>query len=451
MGNSWLDLSSINGTDHQLDQLAIATRGDIGCFTGKAGTGKTTMIGQILDSFAGDAIVLCPTGKAASRVREVFPNASAMTAHSALQPQRAGRDGGGWSFARNRSFPLDTDLIILEEWSMADTSITFDVLNAVKRGTKVLVVGDPRRQLSPVGRGKPFIDMIDAGMSHGSLTELHRFAGRIAHVCNDISEGRNWSASSKIDLNSVPKENLVHVEANAPSIPSRLKSFVEQFLSKGYSLDQIQIITPCNTSGDLCREKLNSLLQGWFNPASSESPEIVGKFDEGKAIKQKFRINDRVICLSNNYSQRDPADGETFEEAGNAFVANGDTGTIIGTKQHKGKLYVQCRMPPGIVIYELSEFRDIFTLAYAITCHKSQGSQWPVVIVVIDDSNGGRMVTGREWYYTACTRASEICCLVGPRNAMLQQCRTVRIHSRKTFLASEIKRLRPTGLTESLT
>ena len=443
MGSSWLDLDALDVTDHQREKVAIATSGNIGCFTGRAGTGKTHVVGQILRHFKGDAMVLTPTGKSASVVRSIFPEASALTAYSALEPTRCGRDKGGWAFARNRSYPLESTLLILEEWSMAGCDIMCDLLQAVKRGARLLLVGDPFRQLLSVSHGRVMIDMINAGIPHGELTELHRYAGRIARVCGDIADGKNWTASTKLDLDATPKENLIHVESSSAKIPTHIKAFIEQFMSKGYSLDQIQVLCPCNTSGDLSRERLNTLLQGWFN---RDGEEIIGKFDEGKTIKNRFRLNDKCICLSNNHSQREPQDGETFEEAGTAYVANGDTGVIIGSREIKGKVYVRCRMPPGIVIYELSEFRTLFALAYAITFHKSQGSGWPVVIPVIDDSNGARMVADRSLFYTGCTRASEICCLVGPRNAMLQQCRTVRIHSRKTFLAQEIKRLRPSGL-----
>jgi exodeoxyribonuclease V alpha subunit len=438
---SYLDISSMDVTTHQAEQLEIATSSAVGCFTGAAGCGKTWVVGQILGGYKGDAVVVTPTGKAASRVREMFPNASARTVYSALEPGRSGKDGDGWSFNRNRSNPLTAGLIICEEWSMADAAINCSLLNAVSRGTKILFVGDPFRQLSPVGRGKPFIDYIHAGVPHGSLTELHRFAGRIARVCNDIADGKIWQGSDKLDLEAVPKENFIHVECSSQRTLVSIKGFVEQFMDKGYSLDEIQILCPCNTSGDLSREKINGIMQKWFNP---NGEEILAKWDKGNEhkIKCKFSIGDKIICLSNQDAKLQPH-GTDVEPTMSTYVANGDTGVIVDTCQHNGKIHVVCDMPSGRCIFELAEFRKDFTLAYAITGHKSQGSQWPVVIVVADESNGARMVTDRSWYYTAYSRASEICCSVGSRSAILSNCRTARITHRKTFLAQEILRLNP--------
>ena len=437
---SYLNISAMDVTPHQAEQLEIATSSPVGCFTGAAGCGKTWVVGQILNSFKGESMVVTPTGKAASRVREMFPGASARTVYSALEPGRSGKDGDGWSFNRNRSNPLTTDLIICEEWSMADAAINCSLLNAVNRGTKILFVGDPFRQLSPVGRGKPFIDMIHAGVPHGSLTELHRFAGRIARVCNDIADGKVWQGSERLDLESVPKENFIHVECSPLKVMISLRSFVEQFMSKGYSLEEIQILCPCNTSGELCRERINDIMQKWFNP---NGEQIFGRFDKGNEhkIKCKFMVGDKIICLSNQDAKLQPV-GD-LDASLSAYVANGDTGVIVGVCDYNKKTHVICDMPSGRCIFELTEFRKDFTLAYAITGHKSQGSQWPVVIVVADESNGARMVTDRSWYYTAYSRASEICCSVGSRGAILSHCRTARITHRKTFLAQEIHRLNP--------
>lgn len=436
--STYIDISKLNVTPHQAEQLEIATSSPVGCFTGAAGCGKTWAVGQILKHFKGDVMVVTPTGKAASRVREVFPDARASTIHSALEPTRGGKDGEGWSFARNQTFPLEADLIICEEWSMADTSIHCDMLNAIKRGTNVLFVGDPFRQLSPVGKGKPFIDMINAGVPHGSLTELHRFAGRIARVCNEIADGKPWTGSEKLDLDAVPKENFIHIESPNNRTIVNLKSFVEQFIARGYALEQIQILCPCNTSGDLSRERINSFMQKWFNP---DGEQILAKYDKGKEdqIKCKFAIDDKVICLSNQFAKLLPGSCE-FPGA-TAYVANGDTGVIIDSIEINGRTHVVCKMPSGKMIFDLSDFRKDFALAYCITGHKSQGSQWPVVIVIADDSNGARMVTDRSWYYTAISRASEICCTVGSRGSILQACRTARISHRRTFLTSEIKKL----------
>lgn len=443
---SYLNISEMDVTPHQAEQLEIATRSPVGCFTGAAGCGKTWAVGQILDNFSGEAIVVTPTGKAASRVREMFPGASARTVYSALEPGRSGRDGDGWSFNRNRNNPLTADLIICEEWSMADAAINCSLLNAVDRGTKLLFVGDPFRQLRPVGRGKPFIDYIHAGVPHGTLTELHRFAGRIARVCNDIADGKIWQGSEKLDLEAVPKENFIHVECSSQRTLVSIKSFVEQFMAKGYTLEEIQVLCPCNTSGDLCRERINDIMQKWFNP---DGEQIFGRFDKGNEhkIKCKFSIGDKIICLSNQDAKLQPI-GD-MESSISVYVANGDTGVIVSTCEYKGKTHVVCDMPSGRCIFELAEFRKDFTLAYAITGHKSQGSQWPVVIVVADESNGARMVADRSWYYTAYSRASEICCSVGSRSAILSHCRTARITHCRTFLSNEILRLNPKNALSS--
>lgn len=438
---SWLDLSKIQAEPHQLEQLEIATSGgNLGILTGGPGTGKTYTIGQILKTFPGYAQVVALAGKAASRVREEFPQAYASTIHSALEPDRSGRDGDGWMFRRNQNFPLDAQLLICEESSMNDTRILCNLFQAVKRGTKVLMVGDPF-QIAPVGVGRPFVDMINAGLPHGKLTELHRFAGRIAKVCKDIREQKRWQASEKLDLTAASPENFYHADIPCSKVSRTVKSYIEQFLSRGFSLDQIQVLSPCKDSGELSCRTMNTLIATWFNSQG----EIIRSGNE-KSKKEPadgaklFRIGDKIICKRNQMIQKLPADGQSFEEAGKAYVANGDTGTIVEVKEFKRKLHVICRMLSSVIAVDFQDFKEDFWTAYCLTYHSTQGSQWPVVIPIIDDSNGAGMICDRSLHYTGDSRAGKVCCLVGPRVVHDMQCRTMNVKSRKTFLTEEIKK-----------
>lgn len=429
----WIDASLLKVSPEQKEQIEIIGSGPISLLTGGPGTGKTRVTTEIYRSFKGLKQVVAPTGKAASRVREVNPDIYATTIHSALEPAFGGGNDSQWSFARHKTNPLDSDLLICDETSMLSADLFESLLMAIKNGTKLLLVGDPY-QLSPVGAGRPFLDLIDAGLPHGHLSKVWRFSGRVAEVCRDIKNGVPWTPSPKLDLGIKDfPENFIHVEASSMKVPQILKSFVSQFLEKGYDLSEIQVITPCNTSGELSRSNINRLMQKWFN----QDGEVL---IAGTNSKDEFRAGDKVMWLEN---QRIPMMGQNAHDKSvkAAYVANGDTGIVLG-KIDVGpkKTDIIFKMPGGVCRIDSGKFRDNATLCYAITGHKSQGSQYKVIIPIADDSSGAKMVADRSYYYTVFSRMSEACVSLGSKQAIASACRTVRIEHRKTFLTSTVKK-----------
>lgn len=419
----WVDPSKISDiTNHQREQLAKAMTGNLGILTGGPGTGKTWCITKLVEAWrtyvGGTVLVVAPTGKAASRLNEAHEKANlgARTIHSALEPQRNGHDGSGWSFDRNESNPLRCSLLIGDEQSMTDAGLMASLLGAIPRGAKVLLVGDPF-QLPPVGRGKPFLDMISGGLPHGHLTEIHRFAGRIARVCDMIKKGERWAASPKVDLETVPPENFRHFEvATHGAVIATLKDLIGRMPSRNWNpIDDVQVLCAVNEKSPLSRKQLNTHLQELLNP------------DGRRVDKIPFRFGDKVICGRNQIK----ADEETGLPT---YVANGDSGRVIEI----GKASVTVRIGSRVLYLKKTDLVD-WELFYAGTVHRGQGSQWPCVITIADDYAGANFVCDRSWHYTAYSRASKLSIVLGKRSTIDRHCQKVGMVERKTFLKERIQ------------
>lgn len=424
----WPDVDSITGiSDHQREQISFAMRGNIGLFSGGPGTGKTHTIGRLLKAIQQTSKhlysvrVLAPTGKAAQRMTESLNDAElsihATTIHVGLVPSRGGHDGKGWGFFHCESNPIEADLIIIDESSMIDISLMSSLLSAIKPGCKLLLVGDPF-QLAPVGRGCPFSDMIKAGMPHGHLTETHRFAGRIATVCEQINAGERWSPSKTIDLDSDYPENMRHVEST--DVMKSIEDLLVRLKSRGFDpMRDVQVICATNDT----RERFNERLQLLLNPT--------GEIVEGC----KFRTGDKVICLRNQFATnyQDPDDDDDDYTEGQSYVANGEIGTVRKTS----KSFIVVEFTSSVVRFSKAAWNDI-SLAYCITGWKAQGSQWPVVITCTEDNRGSDLICDRSFWYTSISRAKTLSITVGKRCVIDRQCSRVSVQNRKTFLREKI-------------
>lgn len=422
----WPDVDSITGiSDHQREQIASVMRGNIGLFSGGPGTGKTHTIGRLLKAIHQGSKhlypvrVLAPTGKAAQRMTESLNDAElsthATTIHVGLVPSRGGHDGKGWGFFHCESNPIAADLIIIDESSMLDISLMASLLSAIKKGCKLLLVGDPF-QLAPVGRGCPFFDMIRAGMPHGHLTETHRFAGRIATVCSQINAGERWSPSKTIDLNSDYPENMKHVESS--DAMKSIEDLLVRLKSRGFDpMRDIQVICATNDT----REKFNKRLQQLLNP--------MGERVQGCDCK----VGDKVICLRNQYVSNDFDPENESRPDGQSYIANGEIGTV--TRVHKA--YIAVEFLNSCVRFSKAAWNDI-SLAYCITGWKAQGSQWPVVITCTEDNRGADLICDRSFWYTSISRAKTLSITVGKRCVIDRQCSRVSVQNRKTFLREKI-------------
>ena len=454
----WVKASEVyNDTslsEHQKEQLQIATTKAIGILAGTPGTGKTYTVAKLMKHVPKFwRIGACaPTGKAAVRLSENLTEngipIEATTIHRMLGVQEDRDAEGHYIFKHNEETPLEFDLIFVDESSMVDTSLLCSLMRAIPPRAHILFIGDPY-QLPPVGHGAPLRDMIRAGVPCGELTEIRRNAGLIVEACAKIKNGKRFKTDNDIDEDA--GRNLRLIPAEEPEIAQDLlKKLLLRFKTSGRydPVWQTQVLTAVNETSALSRTVINSILQDVLNPITSVSNRSVSG----------FRIRDKVICLKNSFllgfkleaekPQDDPdsyvADMEPTcdrwspELQSQHFVANGEIGKVLAVSE----LDVVMEFPPNRVVKihwgSRSIHKNSFDLGYAITTHKSQGAEWPCVIVLGD--RHGTQVTCREHLYTSISRAKRLCLLIGEIGVFMKQIRKVTLGRRKTFLTELIQR-----------
>jgi len=449
---------------HQAEQLRAATRGAVGCFVGGPGTGKTHslsfLLKQVIAEHGPDAVaVAAPTGKAAVRAGESLRarnlDITATTIHRLLEIGRNGHDGDGWGFVRDRENPLDATFLVVDESSMIDTGLMADLLDAVPDGACVLFVGDPY-QLPPVGHGAPLRDLLAAGVPQGELTEVRRNAGSIVRGCASIKAGLPVDFDERLDLDADDKRNLRILDCGQAEGLKLLGETLDD-MTRFDRVWETQIITALNDKSDLCRQKINERFGRLLNP-------------DGRGAKgNPFRVGDKIICLRNTrlktvvpvadrYGSPDMAlDAANYQPCGGPrdasaewYVANGEIGRVVavGEKQTvarfggadvplvqiANKAKRQAQEEDGDA--EAAATAD-FDHAWAITVHRSQGSEWPCVIVLVDDA--GSQIADRNFWYTAISRARSACLLIGPRGVFDRQVKRVALTRRRTFLTELLR------------
>ena len=390
--------------------------------TGGPGTGKTTTINTIIRYFEQDdmeILLAAPTGRAAKRMAEAT-GYEAKTIHRLLEltgtPVIENRNGNtsadssasgsrleGMHFERNEENPLDADVIIIDEMSMVDISLMHALLKAVNVGTRLILVGDVN-QLPSVGPGNVLRDVIESEQFPVvKLTKIFRQAAQ-----SDITVNAHLiNAGERVPLEKRSKDFLFIKRDHPQNIINDMKVLVRDKLPNYVQADmsEIQIMTPMR-KGVLGVEQLNKLLQEQFNPPSPKKQEK----ESGGTI---FRVGDKVMQIKNNYQ----IEWETRNRYGipmerGAGVFNGDTGVILSVNTFAETLEVE--FDEGkIVEYSFKQLEEL-ELAYAITIHKSQGSEYPAVVIPV--FTGPKMLMTRNLLYTAVTRAKKCVCLVGLPN-----------------------------------
>lgn len=449
-------------TDHQRERYALATQAPVAILSGNPGSGKTFASGRIikalLDTHGPHDIAVCaPTGKAAQRITEVMlshgtNDIQATTIHRLLEVGRNGHDQKGWGFRRDASNPLSKRFVFVDESSMMGTSLCASLLAACHPGTHVLFVGD-FAQLPPVDHGAPLRDMIAAGLPHGELTKVERNNGDVTIACQALKEGRRCHPSPV--LNVPNGQNYLHIEcSNPPTAVRRMTNFIRGLPDWIDPIWDVQVLCAVNEDkSPVGRKALNKILQRMLN---SESPDIPDC---------RFKLNDKVICLSNGMLPtvqcpqcHGPADMMTWTgkaySCGNCgegsdpttvnrliedFCANGEMGTVTFAQRSLAHVTIAS---PARTVRVAGKYLEIWDHAYAVTTHKSQGSQWPVIVAMIDDSPGADWVTSWEWYRTALSRMERLVVTIGRKSAMDRQCKRSAIAARKTFLTELIEQHR---------
>ena len=404
------EITEKNGIElDPLQREAVLTAASTGVLviTGGPGTGKTTTINTIIRMFAeeGKTILLgAPTGRAAKRMSEAtgWP---ASTIHRLLEYQgrpdeeEEGEDQVRGHFERDENNPLECDVVIIDEMSMVDIFLMNALLKAIHRGTRLILVGDAN-QLPSVGAGNVLRDIIASGVIR--TIQLHHIF-RQAAASDIVVNAHKINEGEPVDLSKRSKDFLFIKSQTPDQIFQAIATLVLKKLPGYLGVEpfDIQIMTP-QRKGALGVERLNQLLQEQMNPKSSQKAE--------KEINGTlFRVGDKVMQIRNDYNliwEIRGRYGIPTEKGEGVF--NGDIGIITEINSFAQNLTV--RFDDRYVEYAFKDCESL-ELAYAITIHKSQGSEYPAVIVPM--YQGPAMLMNRNLLYTAVTRAKSCVCLVG--------------------------------------
>ena len=401
---------SIRLADKQVDAIRGAIDNKVLVVTGGPGTGKTTIINAIIKIFSKIRIKImlaAPTGRAAKRMTETT-GCEAKTIHRLLEFSL--KKGG---FQKNEENPLECDLLILDEASMIDTLLMYHLLKAVPGGATLILVGDVN-QLPPVGAGNVLRDIIASrSIPVVELNEIFRQARESMIIVNahKVNEGRIPSLDPPR-----PGDDFYFVEQEDPQEALRIIiELTKERIPCRFGFDpvnDIQVLTPMN-KGVIGARNLNSELQKELNPGEADLT----------ASNRIFRVNDKVMQIRNNY------DKEIF---------NGDIGKIvrIDPEVREAVIDFEGRRVP----YEYSDFDEI-VLAYAISVHKAQGSEYPAVILPVLTQH--HMMLQRNLLYTGITRGRRLVVLVGTKKALSICVNNNRTDKRYTYLKQRIRSCQP--------
>ncbi len=403
------DAKDIELDDLQKKAVIEAMTSGLLIITGGPGTGKTTTINAIIAAFEkrGFSIELAaPTGRAAKRMKETT-GYDAKTIHRLLEAtgnipddDEPTAEQRSMRFMRNEEFPIEADVVIIDEVSMVDIFLMSSLLKAISIGTRLILVGDVN-QLPSVGPGNVLRDIIDSGCFNVvRLTRIYRQAARSDIVVN----AHRIINSQDIDLTKISTDFLFYRSHTAEGIQAAISKLLRQMLPQrvGADIYDIQVLTPMR-KGALGVDALNVLLQSDLNPPSKDK-------SEKKLGSMTFREGDKVMQIKNNYQRVwciEDEWGDTIAEGAGVF--NGDIGVIIDIDSYSEYITVLFDENKK-VHYEFAE-TDELEMAYAITIHKSQGNEYPAVIIPM--WSGPHILLTRNLIYTAITRAKSCVVLVG--------------------------------------
>ena len=388
--------SGIEYSEEQTQAIREAATSGLLLITGGPGTGKTTILRGILELLGQNqlrCLLAAPTGRAAKRLTEVTGE-DASTIHRLLE---AGIDPatGKMFFARDAENPLKCDAVIVDEMSMVDVSLLYSLLQAIPTGKRLILVGDPD-QLPPVGPGFPFGDMLRSGsLPTVRLTEIFRQAQKSLIVMN----AHRVNQGEMPDLKCVSSDFFFMRRTSEEAVCALIRDLCATRLPQkmGIPTDQIQVLSPTR-KGAVGTVNLNRLLQAALNPQSPDKKErSYGDY--------QFREGDRVMQIRNNYDILwKKADGSAV----GAGIFNGDVGRIQTIDPASETLTVL--FDDRVAEYDFTQLGELEP-AYAMTVHKSQGSEYRAVILTA--WNGSPYLLSRSILYTAITRARELLIIVG--------------------------------------
>lgn len=414
--------------DRQRDAVMQAISSGLLVITGGPGTGKTTTINTIIRYFEGEGMEIrlaAPTGRAAKRMTEAT-GCEAQTIHRMLELSGAPEDDRSASFLRNEENPIDADVIIIDEMSMVDIFLMNSLLKAVTPGTRLILVGDVN-QLPSVGPGNVLRDIIASERFNVvKLTKIFRQATESDIIVN----AHKINAGEKFPIGPSSRDFIFIRREEAGNVIGAMITLVSQKLPKYVDAKpfDIQVLTPTR-KGMLGVERLNTVLQEYLNPKDSSKQEK----EIGTTI---FREGDKVMQIKNNYQIEWETRGKHGIPTDRGMgVFNGDMGVVDNINFYSEKLTVKFE-DDRYVEYPFKQL-DELELAYAVTVHKSQGSEYPAVVIPL--LSGPRMLMNRNILYTAVTRAKKCVCIVGTEEVFYGMVENGNEQKRYSTLAKRIQ------------
>ena len=398
----WEEGNGIKLEGQQREAVAIANQNRFIILTGGAGCGKSTTAKAIVSLWASkkqrNIVVCAPTGRAAQRVKEIS-GYEAQTIHRLLEWQ-------GNGFTRNEDFLLNGEFYLIDEAAMCSTNLLASLFRAIPPSARVCLIGD-HNQLLPIGAGMPFRDLIDSkAVPVVRLERIFRQGNHsnIVSCAHAINHGEYPSFEDfGLDSQRFCTDALL-VRCNQKNFHERLTWLLEKLKSLGYKEEEIQILSPMNR-GDTGNEGINALVQALWNRTTQQFGN--------------YRVGDRVIQTTNNYD-RD--------------IFNGDIG-IVETINLEDKV-LSVRFGNKTVQLDQSDL-DNLKLAYSITVHKSQGSEFPVVILPMLRCH--YFMLERNLLYTGLTRAKKLVIMLGEEDIIRHAVRTIRSANRNTSLVEALQ------------
>ena len=426
----------------EMQKKAVKEAAGNGLFvlTGGPGTGKTTTINAIIRFFEGEGATLrlaAPTGRAAKRMTEAT-GYEAQTIHRLLElngvPDDENRESQGVHFDRNADNPLDTDVIIIDEMSMVDIFLMHSLLLAVTAGTRIILVGD-ENQLPSVGPGNVLHDIIKSGVF--PVVELKKIFRQASHS-DIVVNAHKIHNGEQVSLDNKSRDFFFLKRYDADIIIRVVIALIQEKLPRYVDARpfEIQVLTPMR-KGLLGVERLNQILQRYLNPPASDKKE--------KEIGDRlFREGDKVMQIKNNYQMEWEVRGKygiPVEEGVGVF--NGDTGILKEINEFAETATVEFE-DGRFADYSFKQLEEL-ELAYAITIHKSQGSEYPAVILPL--LSGPKMLMNRNLLYTGVTRARKCVTVVGSEKTFGEMIRNEKQQKRYSSLETRIQELSESALS----
>ena len=412
--------------EHQVTAVKEAVRNGLLVITGGPGTGKTTTINTIIRYFELEGLEIflaAPTGRAAKRMSETT-GFEARTVHRMLELNGGAEGSGG--FERDESNPLEADVIIVDEMSMVDISLMYSLLKAISVGTRLILVGDVN-QLPSVGPGSVLRDIIQ---SHACNVVMLTKIFRQASTSDIIVNAHKINHGEEVILDNKSMDFFFLKRYDADVIINVVLQLIKQKLPKFVDATpyDIQVLTPMR-KGLLGVVRLNGILQRYMNPPANDKVEK----EYGSTV---FREGDKVMQTKNNYQlawEIRTKFGLTVDKGLGIF--NGDMGIIRQINDFAEQMIIE--FDEGRMVEYPYKLLDELELAYAITIHKSQGSEYPAVVIPL--LGGPMMLMNRNLLYTAVTRARKCVTLVGNEVTFQQMIRNTSQQKRYSGLCDRLK------------